>query len=533
MTFRKIILGLIIFTSLFFTCNKSSEYPFTLTGTIEGITEGKAILTNLSLGGIIPDTAIIRNGKFVFKGNIPEPMGYGLSIKGYRGGTGFYAENAQMHFLGHIDSMYHAKVWGGSLQDTHNDFREESKLIKEEKFGLTDSAFYKLHYGKDEKVKAEINKNIKLWWAATDEQRVNFIKQNPASYYSAILIYNNYASRMRDTSNIARAEELLDMLDPKLNDYCIVKDCRKAVELAKLSANSDKIIGGTEEVSYELDKTYNGKEFKNGLYLGVFSNDNICLLHKDKSVVIINPEGEKTGSFKVEMDSEPTSIAVDDADNIFVLGCSYVSQKVKIRGKTVDRMVPNGVECQIYSSDGTFQKQLKLAGLVSAMGTRVVKDRLFVADKEKARVSVYDTKTGEIDFSIKGLRSCCGILDICVTPENEVLVASLGAFRVEGYDLNGKYTLAFGKRGPGLNEFHGCCNPVSVGYLSSGAIVTVEKDPTRIKVYSNNKARLVEGIEELVTGCKHIPLIVDSKDNLYLASFKKGLIKCIQKNNDL
>jgi hypothetical protein len=93
--------------------------------------------------------------------------------------------------------------------------------------------------------------------------------------------------------------------------------------------------------------------------------------------------------------------------------------------------------------------------------------------------------------------------------------------------MRGKQLLAFGQRGKDVSDFHGCCNPVSVAFLSNGAIVTVEKDPTRIKVYSQEGAKQIEGIQELVSGCTYIPMIVDGNDNLYLASPKKGIIKCI------
>ena len=103
----------------------------------------------------------------------------------------------------------------------------------------------------------------------------------------------------------------------------------------------------------------------------------------------------------------------------------------------------------------------------------------------------------------------------------------MGAFRVQGFDFSGKKTISFGSRGKGINEFHGCCNPVNLKYLSNGAIVTVEKDPTRIKVYSKEGAKQIEGVEELVKGCRYIPVAVDSHDNLYMASEEKGIVKCV------
>ena len=110
------------------------------------------------------------------------------------------------------------------------------------------------------------------------------------------------------------------------------------------------------------------------------------------------------------------------------------------------------------------------------------------------------------------------------------MVANLGAFRVQSFDLTGKSLMSFGKRGRELDAFHGCCNPVSVASLNNGAIVTVEKDPTQIKVFSKEGPSLIAGIDELVKGCSYIPMAVDKDDNLYLASPEKGIVKCISAN---
>jgi hypothetical protein len=103
---------------------------------------------------------------------------------------------------------------------------------------------------------------------------------------------------------------------------------------------------------------------------------------------------------------------------------------------------------------------------------------------------------------------------------------NLDAFRELAFDYSGKIQYAFGKRGQSINDFHGCCNPVNVTSLTNGAIVTVEKDPTRIKVYSKSGAKQIAGIQELVKGCRYIPMVSDSKNNLYLASAQSGIIKC-------
>jgi hypothetical protein len=198
-----------------------------------------------------------------------------------------------------------------------------------------------------------------------------------------------------------------------------------------------------------------------------------------------------------------------------------------VRGKLIKRKVTKGHECIIYNKSGSQVNSFEIKGLAYASGARVVGNKLLVADVKRQLVGIYDAQKGNLLSEMKDMRPCCGILDFSINPDNELLVANLGAFRVQKYDLKGKILLTFGKRGKGLNDFHGCCNPVNVAFLSNGAIVTVEKDPTRIKIYSKEGAKVIKGIEELVEGCCYIPMIVDGKDNLYLASPKKGLIRCV------
>ncbi|MEA2068253.1 MAG: hypothetical protein U9P12_03535, partial [Verrucomicrobiota bacterium] len=122
-----------------------------------------------------------------------------------------------------------------------------------------------------------------------------------------------------------------------------------------------------------------------------------------------------------------------------------------------------------------------------------------------------------------------GIFDFCEAPGHTIAVSNLGAFKLQRYDLEGKLLQEFGQRGRGTDDFQGCCNPVSAGYLPDGRIVTVEKDPTRIKVCDadGKNAQVIEGIDNLVAGCSFIPAAVDSQGNIYLGANLKGyIVKC-------
>jgi hypothetical protein len=52
-------------------------------------------------------------------------------------------------------------------------------------------------------------------------------------------------------------------------------------------------------------------------------------------------------------------------------------------------------------------------------------------------------------------------------------------------------------------------------------------------VYTKSGAKKIEGIQELVKGCAYIPMVSDSKNNLYLASANSGIVRCspVQTNN--
>ena len=289
-------------------------------------------------------------------------------------------------------------------------------------------------------------------------------------------------------------------------------------------------IKGAEHINLKIDNKFKGSEFKNVVYLASFGNDDICALRKDGSINIINPDGQLVSEFKANAKGRTSSLSIDKDDNIYLMSVKEEIKKLKIRGKIMERPTPKGVSCIVFNKAGKKLREFELKGIITASGTKVVDDKLLVTDCKNGKLLIYSKQDGKKLSNIDGLRPCCGILDFSINDNKQILVANLGGFKVQGYDLKGEIKFAFGKRGLGLNDFIGCCNPVSVAYLSNGAIVTVEKTPTRIKIYSKDGAKQIEGVKELVKGCSYIPMTSDSKDCLYLASPSKGIVKCTPSN---
>jgi hypothetical protein len=518
-----------ILTLIFFSCNNQPKQGFQLKGKLTGISDGKAILTTYpassSDGGeyIEPkaDTVQIKNGEFTFTGNLASPVQSSLSVVGKDDYKYFWIENTEITLTGNADSLSKTIITGSILNDEAEKFMVYMKQLFI-KYKL-DSLYNANQIARNDELERLINLTLEKLKTEADAHRMEYIKANPASYYSAIMV-----EQMTYGLGAEDVEKIVNMLDPKLKETTIVENLYKLIDNLK---NTDTSIGGftsnAPDVEFAVEKSYPGKEFKDIVYLACLQNDNIFALNKEGMIWELDPNGKKINEFKSNLKASPSAIAIDPATSeLYVLGSVKKEKEQKYRGKTYKYDEPVGAECKVFNSEGKQLRTLKLDSLKSVTGAKVINGKLLMADYENRKVFVCDLASGKTTSCIINLRTCCGILDFGVNSKDEILVANLGAFRVQAFDYSGKIKWAFGKRGLEINDFHGCCNPVNVTSINNGAIITVEKDPTRIKVYSKSGAKKIAGIQELVKGCTYIPMISDSKNNIYLASAQSGIVKC-------
>jgi hypothetical protein len=533
-TITNIILILILSVSVLPGCKKKKDQKgkkqasFVINGTIKGIDEG---LISMKLyknpfaqhpldTSFKEQTVKIQNGKFNFKGNLKEVSRYQLVIKEpilTNNEITFYAENSLMTISAHRDSIYSAKIEGSKTQQDYLKYESLRRNIFDEVGKVCPTGI-----AADIKNK-EDEKKYRALWREIGDLGEKFVRKNPKSYYSAIIIESESKGKSGED-----LETLRNLLDPTLDNYSVVKWLEAKIEDLKGGDSSlADIIPTAKNVNYKVDKDYKGKIITDAVYLAMFKDDNLCSVSAEGLVRIINSDGKEMQNFNSELKGAATSVATDENDNIYVFDCERKVKVTKIRGKEFHMATPLGATCLVYNKLGVLQRSFPLQDIKVASGARVMKGKIVVSDYKNNRVGIFDAGNGTKLSAIENMRSCCGILDFSINKDQQILVANLGAFRVQMYDLEGKSLLKFGKRGKKLEDFHGCCNPVSIASLASGAIATVEKDPTRVKIFSKDGASQIQGIEELVKGCAYIPMIVDSKDNIYLASKDKGLVKCI------
>ncbi len=505
-------------------CNQSKKQQgWTVNGTLEGIGDG-VICLKKDMNDPQPQEFKMTAGQFTITGPaVSEPTRILLEIKDKDVRFGLFVENGESSYSGQLVEK-EMPAWGDMpprkfmqidneviVGSVANDHQKEFNEAMRASYGDINAI---RNMSEEEVTKMAEERELKVKKAQTD-----FIKKYPNAFYSGIV-----AARLTHGMDSKGVEEVLALLDPSLNTSHVRK-LKDQLANSK-DVNISEAISASN-VSYKVENTFQGSAYLDVIYMGILSNNHVCALTKEGSIKIIDGAGKQINSFKPAFDIAPTTMAIDGNDDIYIMLPLQKEVTRKFRGKTMKAMETTGYKCAVFNTKGEQIRTMDLDGLKTATGARVANNKLMVADWQNRIIGVFNPKTGAKEAALEDMRPCCMILDFSVNDKNEILVANLGAFRVQAFDMTGKQLLAFGKRGKEVDDFHGCCNPVSVAYLSNGAIVTVEKDPTRVKIYSKDGAKQIEGIEEMVKGCSYIPMIVDADDNLYLASPTKGMVKCI------
>jgi len=191
-----------------------------------------------------------------------------------------------------------------------------------------------------------------------------------------------------------------------------------------------------------------------------------------------------------------------------------------------DGKVYVGEEGQIQVFDregrllGTWRDEKRL-GLVSSIA--MTKEAILVADRKARCIRHFKSDRTYVrdigaDNRQKGFVLHAAILDFVVDAKDVIHAANPGKHRIEHYSLEGKLTGRFGRfDGRDPAGFTGCCNPTNIALTPAGEIVTVEKAPPRVKVYSlDGRLRAVLGEGDFDLSCRNSDVAVDRDGRLYV-----------------
>ena len=218
------IIGSLLFTS----CNnkpqaRDSGDGYIIETTISGLPDGvRAYLKVPNQKGIPQpkDTAILQDGKIIFKGKVEHPQLGFIYINGAEGNINLLLENAFVEVVATKDSLSAAKVSGGKHNQEYVDFIEDSKVLSKRVQKVR--ARYQIAIkSKDTATINTARKEV----AALDKEAIKYqeryIIEHPSSYISVMLVNRLLVNKL---TNATKAKKFFDALPDDMKKTRIAED---------------------------------------------------------------------------------------------------------------------------------------------------------------------------------------------------------------------------------------------------------------------------------------------------------------------
>ncbi|WP_333809197.1 TlpA disulfide reductase family protein [Flavobacterium sp.] len=186
---------LALLTLSFISCNNLKDNEYLLTGTAEGIENGKKIYVEVlnETGTVIKDTGVVENGKFELKGKVSEMDLAYVRIENENFSVPIILEEGKINIIYKSDTIQNSIISGTKNNDKFQEFNNQSVVIakKKNKFEINNIA--RMQEAKKKNDTATMNMIVKEYNSFQDEMNIiskKFIKNNPDAYLSVLLLEN-------------------------------------------------------------------------------------------------------------------------------------------------------------------------------------------------------------------------------------------------------------------------------------------------------------------------------------------------------
>ncbi len=222
---------LAVLLALFVISCKDKTGNYTLTGKITGLDSGFIYLYNIQDSEAEPDTAILTNGSFTFKGTAAEPRFVFLSLGDAvpHQPLGLFLENGNISVTAGIDSLPKGIVTGSATQDDFVRYQLQLTTLSEKQKLLIEEY-------REAEMAGDVSKimGIQTRFEHLEEEGratvANFIKDNPKSYVSIFLLAQNFADNPKEEE----LKPLYEGLDEKIKQSFFGKEIGEILnQLAK------------------------------------------------------------------------------------------------------------------------------------------------------------------------------------------------------------------------------------------------------------------------------------------------------------
>jgi peroxiredoxin len=197
------------------SCNKS-ETEYVLTGTIEGIADGKTVIIEVqdSLGQLKPiDTAKIEKGKFTFKGVAKEPAMHLIQVEGTQGKVPFILENGDIEMTINKDSIQNTKVKGTYNNDELTNYKDAGMKIQKKMMKYQQDNMMKMQQAQQSQDTVAMNSIRKEYGAFQDEfmkQSEDYVTTHPKAFITALIVDGMFNQMTPDVTKIKKFYDTFD-----------------------------------------------------------------------------------------------------------------------------------------------------------------------------------------------------------------------------------------------------------------------------------------------------------------------------------
>ena len=219
------------------SCNKLKENEYELTGSIDPSFNGKKVVMEQQGGmmGMTPvDTAVVEDGKFVFKGTATEPGLRLLIVEGkeMEGRVYFILEEGEIEVNVDKDTLNNSVQGGTYNNEMFHKFLTEMKEIQKKSMKFQKDniqAMMKAQQTQDTVTINKLRKQYEVIMKENQDKTVEFIKENPKAYINVLLLQQVMGSGKME---VAELRKLYNGID---------KDVRNTTEGKKIEENLAKM----------------------------------------------------------------------------------------------------------------------------------------------------------------------------------------------------------------------------------------------------------------------------------------------------
>jgi peroxiredoxin len=229
----KKVIYLIVLAAFIFGC--SSQPHFVIKGNISGSDSIKFLLQKRGLARYETiDSAVSKKGIFKMKGTVNYPDMVVLTATGTTKRLEFFIENSQIEITGNIDSLANVKIIGSKTQDEFKNFKDADKVLSDKYSGLYQN-YQIAAQAQDTAKQSSLGKELKALEVEGTKMQKDFIKNNPASYFTPWLLASLSSDMEPD-----EIEADLNLLDTNVARVPVVKELKDILKAAKSVAVGQK-----------------------------------------------------------------------------------------------------------------------------------------------------------------------------------------------------------------------------------------------------------------------------------------------------